>query len=111
MWPRARLEAARALVTQGKNREAVAALKALLAGGEQSREASLLLAKAYAAERNFFWAQRSLAPLLSERADCEAASWLAWLQASSKASSISLAPRSAPQTAHSTERSRPGNSS
>ncbi len=72
---------ARRLLAQGEARPAIALLKKERGGVAASRELTLLLARAYLAEKNEFWALRTLSAF--ERAhpgDCEALSWMALTQ-------------------------------
>ena len=69
------------LLRKGKPKLATAALKGAAKLHPQSRPLHLLLALSYLARKNLFWAMRILNGYLSRKpADCEARSWMAWLQ-------------------------------
>ncbi|MBI5546352.1 MAG: hypothetical protein HY901_20895 [Deltaproteobacteria bacterium] len=75
-WP----ERARILLDQGQPRAAIELLKAVVGPGAESRERALLLARAYLAEGNDFWALRTLQSLAArDPGDCEARLALAWI--------------------------------
>jgi hypothetical protein len=68
------------LLNQDKAREAIALLKPLVK--ERSAEAVLArcLARAYLADKNPFWAQKTLQEAVSRNPkDCQSLSWLAWV--------------------------------
>ncbi|MGI5865501.1 MAG: hypothetical protein ACOX6T_26055 [Myxococcales bacterium] len=72
---------ARRLLAQGEARPAIALLKQERALVAASRELTLLLARAYLAEKNEFWALRTLSAFeKAHPGDCEALSWIALTQ-------------------------------
>lgn len=68
------------LIEAGEARAAVDRLKALVRAHPQRPDLGRLLARAYLADGNPFWAQRTLQRLLArDSADCESRAWLAWI--------------------------------
>ncbi|MBN2492980.1 MAG: hypothetical protein JXR96_00210 [Deltaproteobacteria bacterium] len=68
------------LLRAGQGRVAIDRLKALVEAAPERVGYSRLLAHAYHADGNDFWAQRTLQRLLdADEADCQSRSWLAWL--------------------------------
>jgi hypothetical protein len=74
-------ERARELLDRGRAKEAVALLKdAIAAQPATARDLRLLLARAYLAEGNDFWALRTLAEMSEQDpSDGEASLWAAWI--------------------------------
>ena len=77
------IEVAECLIGAGRAREAIKRLKPLT-GGEDVNSAYLrMLAKAYLADGNQFWAQRTLQRAIDrDEADCASRSFLAWVHIS-----------------------------
>ena len=68
------------LIDAGRSREAVDYLKPLAKQNPHSSLFVRLLARAYLADDNYFWAQRTLQAFLSSSPnDCVCRSWLAWV--------------------------------
>jgi len=70
-------------IASGGAREAIDRLKPLVRGHPDRPALARLLAKAYLADGNPFWAERTLAAALAnDPGDWESRSWLAWVQLS-----------------------------
>ncbi|MCP4600418.1 MAG: hypothetical protein GY847_07790 [Proteobacteria bacterium] len=68
------------LIESGKARDAIARLKPLVGDNPLKPAFARLLARAYLAENNAFWAQRTLEQSIKENPeDCENRSWLTWV--------------------------------
>ncbi len=68
------------LIASGRTREAIERLKPLVKAHPERPAYARLLASAYLADGNAFWAQRTLqAAIDADPADCESRSWLVWV--------------------------------
>ncbi len=68
------------LIANGQTRDAIKRLKTMVRRHPEQGGFARLLARAYMADNNPFWAQRTLqAAIAGNAADCESLAWLAWL--------------------------------
>ena len=81
--PAAEVEETEAVLASGGGRQAIERLKPLVRGRPGEPLLARLLAKAYLAENNPFWAERTLLKAIENNPeDGESRAWLAWVQVS-----------------------------
>ncbi len=78
------IEVTDCLIEAGRAREAVKRLKPLVKQHPDQPAYSHLLARAYLADKNPFWAQRTLQKAIArDETDCASRAWLAWVHVNS----------------------------